>query len=121
MNSLLIEPNDHIFIAGSSGMAGSAIKRALSKSGYNSLLTPNRQELDLTNRDAVNIWFEKYQPNVVVLAAAQVGGIIANTNFPADFLLNNLKIQNNVIEIAQQIGVRRLLFLGSSCIYPKFS
>ena len=120
-DNLLIKPNDRIFIAGHRGMAGSAICRALSASGYNNQLTATRHELDLTNSAAVEGWFIHNRPDVVVLAAAKVGGILANKNFPADFLLDNLKIQNNVIEAAWRHGTRRLLFLGSSCIYPKFA
>ena len=85
------------------------------------LLTPTRQELDLLDAEAVKRWYEEYKPDVVVLAAAKVGGIVANDTYPADFLLENLKIQTNVIEGAWKAGARRLLFLGSSCIYPKFA
>ena len=84
-------------------------------------MTPSRKELDLTNIEKVNLWFKKNKPTVVILAAAKVGGIYANNNQPADFLLENLKIQNNVIQTANLFGIKRLLFLGSSCIYPKFS
>ncbi|QNI99011.1 GDP-L-fucose synthase [Synechococcus sp. A15-62] len=117
----LINKNDLFFVAGHGGMAGSAICRALQRSGYKNLLTANRNELNLLNLQAVQKWFAKNKPTVVVLAAAKVGGIHANNLYPADFLLENLKIQNNVIETAWQSGVRRLLFLGSSCIYPKFA
>ena len=117
----LITFNDRIAIFGARGMAGSAISRALDRSGYNHQLKPSRQELDLLDSLAVQQWFSTYQPNVVVLAAAKVGGIYANATYPADFLLENLKIQSNVIETAWRSGVRRLLFLGSSCIYPKFA
>ena len=108
-------------------MVGSAICRALQENGYGdqakggALLTPNRQELDLLDANAVEAWYEKQKPDVVVLAAAKVGGIYANDTYPADFLLQNLKIQTNVIEVSWRAGVRRLLFLGSSCIYPKFA
>ena len=114
-------PADRIFVAGHQGMAGSAICRALQRGGYHHLLSANRSELDLLDVSAVEEWFSKYQPSVVVLAAAKVGGIEANRRYPADFLLENLKIQANVIETAWRSGVRRLLFLGSSCIYPKFA
>ena len=117
----LIQPQDRIFVAGSRGMAGSAIVRALSAAGYGQILTPPRSELDLLDGAAVSSWFGAQQPSVVVLAAAKVGGIHANATYPADFLLDNLKIQTNVIESAWRSGVRRLLFLGSSCIYPKFA
>ena len=117
----LIRTQDRIFVAGSRGMAGSAIVRALSAAGYGQILTPPRSELDLLDGAAVSSWFGAQQPSVVVLAAAKVGGIHANATYPADFLLDNLKIQTNVIESAWRSGVRRLLFLGSSCIYPKFA
>ena len=117
----LIRSEDRIFVAGHRGMAGSAICRALQRAGYEHLLTPTRSELDLLNGSAVAHWFASNTPTVVVLAAAKVGGIQANSTFPADFLLENLKIQTNVIETAWRTGVRRLLFLGSSCIYPKFA
>lgn len=123
----LINPKDRIFVAGHRGMAGSAIYRALQRSGYGDpgqggeLLSASRAELDLTNPSAVAAWFANNQPTVVVLAAAKVGGILANSTYPADFLLDNLKIQTNVIETAWRSGVRRLLLLGSSCIYPKFA
>ena len=119
--STLITPSDRIFVAGHRGMAGSAICRALQGAGYSNLLTASRAELDLLNPLAVHGWFELMKPTVVVLAAAKVGGIEANNNYPADFLLDNLKIQTNVIETAWRAGVKRLLFLGSSCIYPKFA
>ena len=102
-------------------MAGSAICRALKRSGYGDLLTASHAELDLLDGVAVERWFAECQPTVVVLAAAKVGGIQANSTYPADFLLENLKIQTHVIEAAWRSGVRRLLFLGSSCIYPKFA
>jgi len=114
----LITPADRIFVAGHRGMAGSAICRALQRAGYTNLLTASRAELDLEDGPAVQRWFAVHQPSVVVLAAAKVGGIQANNSYPADFLLENLKIQTNVIETAWRSGVRRLLFLGSSCIYP---
>jgi GDP-L-fucose synthase len=117
----LITADDRIFVAGHRGMAGSAICRALQRAGYANLLTASRAELDLLNPLAVHGWFELMKPTVVVLAAAKVGGIAANNSYPADFLLENLKIQTNVIETAWRSGVRRLLFLGSSCIYPKFA
>jgi GDP-L-fucose synthase len=118
---MLITPADRIYVAGHRGMAGSAICRALQRAGYPQLLIATRQELDLRDGPAVKRWFAQHQPTVVVLAAAKVGGIHANSTYPADFLLENLRIQTNVIETAWRSGVRRLLFLGSSCIYPKFS
>jgi GDP-L-fucose synthase len=102
-------------------MAGSAICRALQRAGHSNLLTASRAELDLLDPQAVQRWFGEHKPTVVVLAAAKVGGIQANSSYPADFLLDNLKIETNVIETAWRSGVRRLLFLGSSCIYPKFA
>ena len=117
----LIHSSDRIFIAGHRGMAGSAICRALSAAGYDKQLTATRQKLDLLELAQVEAWFGIHKPDVVVLAAAKVGGIFANKSYPTDFLLDNLKIQNNVIEMAWRHGVRRLLFLGSSCIYPKLS
>ena len=123
----LIQRNDRFFVAGARGMAGSAIVRALQRSGYGDpaqggeLLTPSRQELNLLDDTAVRLWMEEQQPDVVVLAAATVGGIQANRSRPADFLLQNLRIETQVIEAAWRAGVRRLLFLGSSCIYPKFA
>lgn len=119
--SKLINKEDRFFIAGHRGMAGSAICRALQRSGYENLLTASRDELDLLDLQGVQRWFFDNKPTVVVLAAAKVGGIHANDTYPADFLLENLKIQTNVIETAWQCGVKRLLFLGSSCIYPKFA
>ena len=117
--------DDCFFVAGASGMAGGAIVRSLKAAGYGnsknggSLLTPTHRELDLLDASSVFDWFSKYRPSVVILAAAKVGGIYANNNFPTDFLLNNLKIQTNVIETAWKFDVRRFLFLGSSCMYPK--
>ena len=98
--SPLITAADRIFVAGHRGMAGSAICRALQRAGYSNLLTASRAELDLEDGLAVQHWFEQHQPTVVVLAAARVGGIAANSAYPADFLLDNLKIQTNVIETA---------------------
>ena len=117
----LISSADRIFVAGHRGMAGSAICRALQRAGYGQVLTASRTELDLLDGAAVQRWFAAQRPTVVVLAAAKVGGIHANSTYPADFLLENLKIQTHVIETAWQQGVKRLLFLGSSCIYPKFA
>jgi GDP-L-fucose synthase len=116
-----INPNDRFAIFGARGMAGSAISRALDRAGYHQQLKPGRAELDLLDPLAVQQWFTEHQPTVVVLTAAKVGGIHANATYPADFLLENLKIQTHVIETAWRSEVRRLLFLGSSCIYPKFA
>lgn len=123
----LIHAGDRIFVAGHRGMAGSAIFRALQAQGFGdptaggALLTAGRDQLDLLDGPAVSRWFSREQPSVVVLAAAKVGGIQANATYPAAFLLDNLKIQNHVIEAAWSNGCRRLLFLGSTCIYPKFA
>ncbi len=123
----LMTPADRIYVAGHRGMAGSAICRALQRAGYGNpaeagaVLTATRADLDLLDGAAVERWMAAHQPTVVVLAAAKVGGIQANASQPADFLLENLKIQTQVIEAAWRSGVRRLLFLGSSCIYPKFA
>ena len=117
----LINKEDRFFVAGHRGMAGSAICRALNQKGYENLLTAGRDKLNLLEPQAVKHWFAENKPSVVVLAAAKVGGIHANDTYPADFLLENLKIQTNVIETAWQNGVKRLLFLGSSCIYPKMT
>ena len=118
---MLISPTDRIFIAGHRGMVGSAIARKLNAEGHHHLLTVGRSEVDLLDGPAVRAWFAEQRPDVVVLAAARVGGILANDTYPADFLLENLKIQQHVIENAWRHGARRLLFLGSSCIYPKLA
>jgi GDP-L-fucose synthase len=110
-----------VFVAGHRGLVGSAIARDLSENGYKNLITRSRQQLDLLNRDAVREFFEEARPACVVLAAAKVGGIKANNDFPVDFLLQNLRIQNNIIEAAADFGTEKLLFLGSSCIYPKMA
>ena len=112
---------DPIFIAGASGLAGSAICRSLRNHGFNNLLTPRRRELDLTNYVDVKNWFSINKPTIVILCAAKVGGILANSNYPGDFILENLKIQNNVIELSWKSNVKRFIFLGSSCIYPKYA
>ena len=116
----LIDKSDDIFIAGYKGMVGSAIKRALEKRNYKNLLTPSKKDLNLLDFNSVEKWFEEYKPEIVILAAAKVGGIEANNQYPGDFILENLKIQNNVIENAWRFNTKRFLFLGSSCIYPKF-
>jgi GDP-L-fucose synthase len=108
-------------VAGHRGLAGGAILRELQTAGYGNLLTRTRSELDLREREPVRAFFAQARPHTVVLAAARVGGIKANNDFPVDFLLENLRIQNNLIEAAHDFGVAKLLFLGSSCIYPKFA
>jgi len=113
--------SDKIFVAGHRGMVGSAIVRRLESDGFNNLLTRDHSQLDLANESAVAKFFAEKQPTIVIVAAAKVGGIKANDDFPVEFLLENFQIQNNVIPSAYESGVRKLLFLGSSCIYPKFA
>lgn len=110
-----------IYVAGSNGMVGSAIVRALRADGYENLLTRSSKELDLRDQSAVRAFFDEYRPDYVFLAAAKVGGILANNIYRADFLHDNLAIQMNVIESARLSGVTKLMFLGSSCIYPKLA
>lgn len=116
-----IEKTDPIFVAGHRGLVGSAIVRRLKAGGYSNVLTRTRQELDLLNQADVNAFFEQEKPACIILAAAKVGGIYANDTFPADFISDNLVIQANVIRAAHEIGASRLMFLGSSCIYPKLA
>ncbi len=110
-----------IFVAGHRGLAGSAIVRTLRSQGYENLVLHTRQELDLQDASAVASFFDQHRPEFVFLAAAKVGGILANRDFPADFISQNLRIQSNVIENAYRSQVKRLLFLGSSCIYPRLA
>ena len=110
-----------IFVAGHRGLVGSAVVRALQAAGYTNILTRTRSELDLTDQPAVRRFFGEERPDFVVLAAAKVGGILANNTWPADFLYDNLEIQNNVIHEAFEADVKRLIFLGSTCIYPKLA
>ena len=112
-------PDSKIFVAGHRGMVGSAIVRALASQGFTQILTRPRAELDLLDRAAVRAFFEKERPEFVIDAAARVGGIVANFEKPVEFLLENLTLQNNIIEAAADFGCAKLLFLGSSCIYPK--
>ncbi|WP_438964944.1 GDP-L-fucose synthase family protein [Flavobacterium sp.] len=116
-----MEKTAKIFVAGSNGMVGSAIVRELQKSGFQNLLVPNSTELNLINQTAVASFFEINKPDYVFLAAAKVGGIHANNIYPAQFLYENMMIQNNVIHHAHLNNVKKLLFLGSSCIYPKYA
>lgn len=116
-----MEKSAKIYIAGHRGMVGSAIYRKLQKEGYNNLVVRTSAELDLRNQQAVTDFFNAEQPEYVFLAAAKVGGIIANNTYRADFLYENLSIQNNVIHQAYKAGVKKLMFLGSSCIYPKLA
>ena len=113
--------SDKIFVAGHRGMVGSAFVRRLEAAGFNNLLKRDRSQLDLTDESAVAKFFAEETPDIVILAAAKVGGIKANNDYPVEFLLENLRLQNNVIHSAYQTGVQKLLFLGSSCIYPKLA
>ncbi len=112
---------DRIYIAGHNGMVGSAIIRELKSEGYENLITKNSNELDLRNQNAVHDFFEKEKPDFVFLVAAKVGGILANSTFRADFLYDNLMIEANIIHASYLFKVKKLLFLGSSCIYPKLA
>jgi GDP-L-fucose synthase len=114
-------PTSKIYIPGHRGMVGSAIKRKLEARGYTNIITRTHSELDLTNQQAVNEFFEAEKPEFVYLAAAKVGGILVNTKYPAEFIYENLMIEANVIHAAYSCCVRKLLFLGSSCIYPKLA
>ena len=110
-----------IYVAGHRGLVGSAIVRNLEDKGYTNIICRTHKELDLTNQEAVRIFFEQEKPEYVFLAAAKVGGIHANNTYPADFIYENLMIQNNVIKAAHDFEVKKLLFLGSTCIYPKMA
>jgi GDP-L-fucose synthase len=110
---------NRIYIAGHRGLVGSAIERELRRLGYRNIIVRTHKELDLANAAAVEAFFAQERPEFVFLAAAKVGGILANNTYPADFIRDNLQIQSNVIESSRRAGVKRLLFLGSSCIYPK--
>ena len=114
-----MNPDSAIFVAGHRGLVGSAIVRSLESAGFHNLLLRERRELDLMRQDAVEHFFAEVRPQYVFFAAAKVGGILANNSYPAQFLHNNLVIQTNIIDAAYRNGVRKLLFLGSSCIYPK--
>ncbi|HEU4635955.1 MAG TPA: GDP-L-fucose synthase, partial [Edaphobacter sp.] len=113
--------DSRIFIAGHRGLVGSAILRELERLGYTRIITRSRAELDLLNTDAVKAFFAEQKPEYVFLAAAKVGGILANNTYPADFIRDNLILQTNIIDTSYRTGVKRLLFLGSSCIYPKLA
>ena len=115
----MLHPETRIYVAGHRGLVGSAIVRGLEERGYRQIITRRHAELDLTDPLAVRSFFATERPEAVILAAAKVGGILANDTYPADFLRVNLEIQLNVIETARESGVDRLIFLGSSCIYPK--
>jgi GDP-L-fucose synthase len=114
-----MQPDSKIFIAGHRGMVGSAIVRNLHKRGFNNLILKTSSELDLRNQSAVEAFFSQHRPDYVFLSAAKVGGIVANNIYRGEFIYENLMIQNNVIHHAYKYGVKKLLFLGSSCIYPK--
>ena len=114
-----MQKSEKIFIAGHRGMVGSALTRALETAGFTNLLKRDRSELDLGDSAAVTTFFQKEKPEIVIFAAAKVGGIKANNDQPVEFLLENLRVQNNVISSTHESGARKLLFLGSSCIYPK--
>ncbi len=116
-----MDKSDKIFVAGHRGMVGSAVLRRLEAQGFGNIVTRARPQLDLTDESAVAKFFAEERPGVVVVAAAKVGGIKANNDYPVEFLLENLRIQNNIMHSAHESGVRKLLFLGSSCIYPKFA
>ena len=113
--------NQKIYVAGHGGMVGSAIVRNLQSQGYNNIITRTHAEMDLTDQASVKLFFEQEKPDQVYLAAAKVGGIYANNTYPAEFIYDNLMVQNNVIHQAFLNGVQKLLFLGSSCIYPKLA
>ncbi|MET3143551.1 UNVERIFIED_ORG: GDP-L-fucose synthase [Arthrobacter sp. UYEF2] len=116
-----LDRNAKFYVAGHRGLVGSAVWRTLESSGFQDLVGKTSAELDLTDRSAVFDFFKVTNPRYVILAAAKVGGILANNTYPADFLSENLRIQLNVLDAAQKYGVERLLFLGSSCIYPKLA
>jgi len=116
-----MEKKSKIYVAGHRGMVGSAIVRRLRKDGYTNLILRTRQELDLLDQQAVQQFYEQERPEYVFLAAAKVGGILANNTYRAQFIYENLQIQNNIIHSAYRYGVKKLLFLGSSCIYPKMA
>jgi GDP-L-fucose synthase len=116
-----MEKSDKIYIAGHRGMVGSAIYRKLEKEGFNNFVTRTSVELDLRSQQQVSNFFEQEKPDYVFLAAAKVGGIVANDTYRAEFLYDNLQIQNNIIHNSYLVGVKKLMFLGSSCIYPKLA
>ncbi len=121
MSSSYMQPYAPVFIAGHAGLVGSALVRELTRRGYTNLLTRTRSQVDLLDSLAVDAFFAEARPKFVILAAAKVGGIFANNTYPADFIRDNLILQNNVIDAARRNGVDRLLFLGSSCIYPRLA
>ena len=116
-----MDKTDKIFVAGHRGMVGSALMRRFEAEAFSNVVTRERAQLDLTDEFAVAKFFAEERPDIAIIAAAKVGGIKANNDYPVEFLVENLRIQNNVIRVAYENGVRKLLFLGSSCIYPKFA
>jgi GDP-L-fucose synthase len=116
-----VQKSDKIFVAGHRGLVGSALLRKLERDGFTNLVTRDRSQLDLMNQAGVERFFAEERPVLVIFAAARVGGIKANNDMPVEFLLENIQVQNNVIRAAHQVGVRKLLFLGSSCTYPKYA
>jgi GDP-L-fucose synthase len=114
-----MRPDDRVFVAGHRGLVGSALVRRLEAEGFDRILTRTRAELDLADRRAVDAFFDEVRPHYVLLAAARVGGILANSSRPAEFIRDNLAVQLNVLDAAHRTGVEKLLFLGSSCIYPR--
>jgi GDP-L-fucose synthase len=118
---MLLSKRSLVYVAGHRGMVGSAVMAALERHGYANLLVRTHAELDLTEQAAVREFFRAHRPEVVILAAARVGGILANSSQPARFIRDNLLIQNNVIDAAQRAGAQKLVFLGSSCIYPRLA
>lgn len=116
-----MDSDSNVMVAGSAGMVGSAIVRNLKDKGYENIISATRDDVDFTDQDSVRKYFCYHEPEYVIIAAAKVGGILANSKYPADFIYENLMIQSNIIHTAYEYGVRKLLFLGSSCIYPKFA
>ncbi len=116
-----MDKNSKIYLAGHRGMVGSAIWRALEKKGYSNLIGRTSAELDLRNQAEVNAFISEEKPDVIIDAAARVGGILANNDHPYTFLMENLRIQNNLIEAAHHLEVKKFIFLRRSCIYPKFA
>lgn len=116
-----LKPTDAIFIAGHRGMVGSAVERNLRKNGYTNILTADRNSLDLRQQSSTQAWIETHRPRVVIIAAAKVGGIMANSTYPWEFLYENLVMETNLIAACHAANVDKVIFLGSSCIYPKFA
>ena len=116
-----MDSNSKVFVAGHNGLVGSAIIRNLEKKNYNNIYWISRDNCDLRNKARVDAYFEQAKPEYVFLAAAKVGGILANRDYPAEFIYDNLMIQTNIIDAAYRNGVKKLVFLGSSCIYPKMA